>query len=128
MIALNIKEVEQLFEARALKEKTDHLQKLREKLAVSKEKSARNTAENDDAHAEDGEDLFTTPPVTPTKGDGEVAEVSSSTPKALAATQWEVGQRVKVDDRGVGTILYIGEIPRQSGLWYGVALDKVGNG
>ena len=66
--------------------------------------------------------------MTPTKGDGEVAGVSSSTPKALAATQWEVGQRVKVDERGVGTILYIGEIPQQRGLWYGVALDKVGNG
>ena len=39
------------------------------------------------------------------------------------APQWEIGQRVMVDGKGNGTLLYAGELSNLTGVWYGVHLD-----
>ena len=60
-------------------------------------------------------------------GAGSNGEGSAS---ATTAPGWEIGQRVKLEERGVGTVLFVGDIHAAEGkllpgndLWYGVSLD-----
>ena len=73
-----------------------------------------------------GADNFSTPPSSPERSVAKGNEDGVAAP----APKWEIGQRVRVAQRGEGTLLYIGKMPSQSKnaaseVWYGVDLDDL---
>ena len=65
---------------------------------------------------------------TPTSSPERIVGNGNADSGATVASKWEIGQRVRVDQRGEGTLLFIGTMPSQpkkydGEIWYGVALD-----